>query len=120
MEIEKENSYWKQRFRKYGNQWLPEVFPIEEAPGIHFYRQPSVAPSYSTLGVSRYPEWIGAEIISETADEVVYGEMLKSCVEAHIVFDLAILDVLQRARTDVKHQHVNGLSYERVRPIQLL
>lgn len=118
-EIEKENSYWKQRFRKYGNEWLPEVFPIEEAPGIHFYRQPSVAPSYSSLGVSRYPEWIGAEIISEAADEVVYGEVLQSCVEAHIVFDLAILDVLQRARIAVKHQNVNGLSYERARPIQL-
>ncbi|KQL21406.1 M14 family metallopeptidase [Cytobacillus solani] len=119
-EIEKENSYWKQRFRKYGNEWLPEVFPIEEAPGIHFYRQPTVAPSYSTLGVSRYPEWIGAEIISEAADEVVYGDVLQSCVEAHIVFDLAILDVLQRARIDVKRQTVNGLSYERARPIQLL
>lgn len=118
-EIEKENRYWKERFRKYGNQWLPEVFPIEGAPGIHFYRQPTVAPSYATIGVSRYPEWVGAEIISEAADEVVYGEVLQTCIEAHVIFDLAILDVVQRARIDVKRQNVNGLSYERVRPIQL-
>ncbi|MED3549899.1 hypothetical protein [Cytobacillus praedii] len=53
-------------------------------------------------------------------DFYVYGEVLNSCIEAHIVFDLAILDVLQRAKVDVKHQNGNGLSYERARPIQLL
>lgn len=114
--IDKENQYWQERFRKYGNQWLPEVFPIEEAPGIHFYRQADVAPSYSTIGISRYPDWIAAEIISEAADEVVYDEVLESCIEAHIVFDLAILEVLQKARIEVKR---NGLSHERIRPIKL-
>jgi hypothetical protein len=114
--IEKENKYWQERFRKYGNQWLPEVFPIEEAPGIHFYRQADVAPSYSTIGISRYPDWIAAEVISEAADEVVYDEVLESCIEAHIVFDLAILEVLQNAGIEVKR---NGLSYERIRPINL-
>lgn len=114
--IEKENKYWQERFSKYGNQWLPEVFPIEEAPGIHFYRQADVAPSYSTIGISRYPDWIAAEVISEAADEVVYDEVLESCIEAHIVFDLAILEVLQKAGIEVKR---NGLSYERMRPINL-
>lgn len=117
--IEQENRYWQERFIKYGNQWLPTVFPIEEAQGIHFYRQNDVAPSYSTIGITRYPEWVAAEIISEAADEVVYGEILQSCVEAHIVFDLAILDVLQKTDIDVKRYHDNGLAYKRIRPIQL-
>lgn len=117
--IETENHYWQKRFIKYGNQWLPEVFPIEEAPGIHFYRQADVTPSYSTIGITRYPEWVAAEIISETNDEVVYGEVLQSCVEAHIVFDLAILDAVQQTSVEVKCQHENGLSYVRVRPLQL-
>lgn len=116
--IEDENQYWKERFMKYGNQWLPDVFPIEEAPGIHFYRQADVAPSYSTIGISRYPEWVAAEVISEAADEVVYGEVLQSCIEAHIVFDLGVLEVLKQARIDVKRD-VGSRSYQRVRPIQL-
>lgn len=114
--IEEENQYWQKRFIKYGNQWLPDVFPIEEAPGIHFYRQADVAPSYSTIGISRYPEWVAAEVISEAADEVVYGEVLQSCIEAHIVFDLGILEVLKQARIDVIR---DVGSYQRIRPIQL-
>ncbi|MCH6268031.1 M14 family metallopeptidase [Bacillus sp. FJAT-50051] len=117
--IEEENGYWQGRFIKYGNQWLPNVFPIEEAPGIHFYRSASVAPSYRTIGISRYPEWIAAEIISETADEVIYGEVLQSCVEAHIVFDLAILEALQKAEIEVKRDDRNGFCLERNRPIRL-
>ncbi|MCS0824612.1 M14 family metallopeptidase [Cytobacillus firmus] len=114
--IEKENKYWQERFKKYGNQWLPDVFPIEEAPGISFYRKGDVAPSYSTIGISRYPDWIAAEVISEAADEVVYGEVLDSCIEAHIILDLAILDVLLKTGIEVKR---NGLLYERMRPIKL-
>ncbi len=118
-DIEKENQYWQERFIKYGNQWLPEVFPIEEAPGIHFYRQAEVTPSYSTIGITRYPEWVAAEIISEAADEVVYGEVLQSCIEAHILFDLAILDVLKKSAINVTYQYDNTLTYQRVRPLQL-
>lgn len=114
--IEIENQYWQDRFIKYGNKWLPTIFPIEEAPGIHFYRQADVAPSYSTIGISRYPEWVAAEIISEAADEVVSGEVLQSCIEAHIIFDLPILEVLKQARIDVKREVG---SFQRIRPIQL-
>ncbi|QED46328.1 M14 family metallopeptidase [Cytobacillus dafuensis] len=117
--IESENKYWQKRFIKYGNQWLPDVFPIEEAPGIHFYRMADVTPSYSTIGITRYPEWIAAEVISEANDEVVYGEVLSGCVEAHIVFDLAILDTLARADIKVKQNGDQGLEYQRIRPLQL-
>ncbi|MEH7388886.1 M14 family metallopeptidase [Bacillus sp. JJ1474] len=117
--IEEENQYWKERFKKYGNQWLPKVFPIEEVPGIHFYRQSDVAPSYSTIGITRYPEWIAAEVISEAADETVYGEVLESCIEAHILFDLAILEALQKAEIDVERHNKNGLGLERRRPLRL-
>ncbi|MDV2687125.1 hypothetical protein RYX56_22515, partial [Alkalihalophilus lindianensis] len=82
-------------------------------------RQAEVTPSYSTIGITRYPEWVAAEIISEAADEVVYGEVLQSCIEAHILFDLAILDVLKKAANNVTCQYDNTLTYQRVRPLQL-
>ncbi|MGM0902939.1 MAG: M14 family metallopeptidase [Bacillota bacterium] len=117
--IESENNYWKERFIKYGNQWLPDVFPIEEAPGIHFYRQTFVTPNYASVGITRYPDWIAADIISEAADEVVYGEALQSCIDAHIEFDLAIIDVLLHTKVESERSRVPGLSLERIRPIKL-
>jgi Zinc carboxypeptidase len=117
--IESENTYWKERFIKYGNQWLPDVFPIEEVPGIHFYRQTFVTPNYASVGITRYPDWIAADIISEAADEVVYGEALQSCIDSHIEFDLAIMDVLLHTKLEWEQGRVPGLSLERIRPIKL-
>lgn len=113
--IAEQNEYWRGRFTKYGHQWLPEVFPIEEAPHINFYRQTSVTPEYPTVSILRYPEWVAADIISEAADEVVYGESLDGCIEAHILFNRGILELLKNQ--DIKTSAV-GLIKQRVRPIQ--
>lgn len=114
--VAKQNEYWKERFIKYGHQWLPEVFPIEEAPHIHFYRQKSVTPEYPTVSILRYPEWVAADIISEAADEVVYDESLDSCIEAHILFNQGILELLKRQHVKV---FASGLNKYRQRPLRL-
>ncbi|PUB10792.1 M14 family metallopeptidase [Paenisporosarcina sp. OV554] len=114
--IAEENEYWKQRFIKYGHQWLPNVFPIEEAPHIHFYRQQTVTPEYPTVSILRYPKWVAADIISEAADEVVYGKSLDGCIEAHVLFNIGILEVLQNQNTETNSV---GLTKFRERPIQL-
>ncbi|WP_342513067.1 M14 family metallopeptidase [Sporosarcina sp. FSL K6-1522] len=111
-----ENHYWQQRFIKYGHQWLPDVFPIEEAEGIHFYTQTTVTPTYSSVGIMRYPQWVAADIISEAADEIVEGQALADCIEAHILFDQAIIDSLAQTQIVVER---NGCAMSRQRPIQL-
>jgi hypothetical protein len=78
-----------------------------------------VTPNYASVGITRYPEWIAADIISEAADEVVYGEALQSCIDAHIEFDLAIIDVLLHTKVEQERRRVPGLSFERIRPIKL-
>ncbi|WP_422122305.1 M14 family metallopeptidase [Planococcus sp. X10-3] len=110
-----QNEYWKERFTKYGHQWLPEVFPLEEAPHMNFYRMTSVTPQYPTVSIQRYPEWVAADVISEAADEVVYGDSLEGCIEAHILFNRGILKLLkeQGIQTDAR-----GLNKSRVRPIR--
>ena len=114
--IAEKNEYWKHRFIKYGHQWLPDVFPIEEAPHIHFYRQQTVTPEYPTVSILRYPNWVAADIISEAADEVVYGKALDSCIDAHILFNLGILELVQNHETEISD---TGLTKFRKRPIQL-
>lgn len=113
--IAEQNDYWKQRFIKYGHEWLPDVFPIEEAPHLNFYRQQTVTPGYPTVSILRYPEWVAADIISEAADEVVYGESLESCIEAHILFNLGVLELLQKQQTTPLG---SALTKYRERPIQ--
>ena len=114
--ISEENAYWKERFIKYGNAWLPEVFPIEEASTINFYRQQSVTPSYPTVSILRYPDWVAADIISEAADEVVYDEVLESCMESQYLFNIGIIDVLKNSPTRIIQE---TLRKYRIRPIIL-
>lgn len=111
-----QNEYWKERFKKYGHQWLPEIFPLEEAQHLNFYRQTSVTPQYPTVSILRYPEWVAADVISEAADEVVCGESLEGCIDAHILFNKGILELLkkQEVKTDAR-----GLNKKRMRPIEL-
>ncbi|WP_144509623.1 M14 family metallopeptidase [Bacillus sp. FJAT-22090] len=114
--IAEENAYWKARFIKYGHAWLPDVFPIEEASSINFYRQKSVTPTYPTVSILRYPEWVAADIISEAADEVVYGKKLESCVESQYLFNSGIIDVLKNTPVETFQ---NSLQKFRIRPLKL-
>ncbi|WP_313892650.1 M14 family metallopeptidase [Psychrobacillus sp.] len=114
--IADENAYWKERFIKYGHAWLPEVFPIEEASSINFYREQSVTPTYPTVSILRYPDWVAADIISEAADEVVYDEVLESCVQSQYLFNLGVIDVLKNSPMSIIE---HSLRKYRVRPIKL-
>jgi hypothetical protein len=67
------------------------------------------------VSILRYPKWVAADIISEAADEVVYGPALDSCIEAHILFNLGILDLLQNHESKIS---ISGLNKFRERPIQ--
>lgn len=115
-DIEKENIYWKKRFIKYGHQWLPEIFPIEESENFNFYRNTAVTPTYPTVSILRYPEWVAADLISEAADEIVYGKDLDSCIEAQVLFNKGIIDVLQNKEILVLNE--KGTRF-RDRPIKL-
>lgn len=115
-EIAAENRYWKERFRKYGNDWLPDVFPIEEGGLLHFYRYQTVTPEHPTVSILRYPEWVAADIISEAADEVVQGDVLEQCVEAQFLFNKGVLELLKEQVVQIER---DGLSLVRQRPLRI-
>lgn len=114
--IAEENRYWKERFRKYGNDWLPDMFPIEEGGHLHFYRHQIVTPKHPTSAVLRYPEWVSADIVSEAADEVVQGVAFERCIKGQMLFNEGVLDavVKQPIRLDS-----TGLTKKRQRPLQI-
>jgi hypothetical protein len=118
--IYEKNQYWVNRVKKYGHQWLPDVFPIEQTNDLLFYKWQTETNENSFNGIERYPEWVCADIISEAADETVYGEALDICKEAHKLFDLAILEAASEAETSIlKEADGTALEMNRQRPLRL-
>ncbi|MCG7344156.1 M14 family metallopeptidase [Sporosarcina sp. ACRSL] len=113
--ISKMNNYWRERFKKYGNDWLPEVFLLEEAEHLNFYFDKVEASPKSFQSIGRYPDWIAADIITEAADEIVYDEVLETCVEAQMVFNSAV--ITQLAQSEIVY--TDGMQKFRERPIRL-
>ena len=109
----KENAYRRERFEKYGTRWLPEKYPIENEGNLNFYLDRVVTPEYPTVSIFRYPSWISADIISEAADEVVYGDELQSCMEAQKIFNLAIIH-----STALVEGEILNYKWHKKRPIQ--
>ena len=86
-----ENEYWRSRFEKYGTAWNETKYPVEAMGNINFYQEATVTPTYPSVSILRYPKWVAADIISEAADEVVYGDELLSCIAAQYLFNWAII-----------------------------
>ncbi|WP_017725937.1 M14 family metallopeptidase [Halalkalibacterium ligniniphilum] len=119
-EIRARNDEWKKRYKKYGHHWLPETFPLEETDGMIFYRWKARVSRASTSYIERYPQWCSADIISEAADETVYGKPLELCIQAHCSFNLGVLDLLNKNRQFVNRETDNQfLSYHRKRPLTI-
>ncbi|MET4559957.1 hypothetical protein ABIA69_001100 [Lysinibacillus parviboronicapiens] len=111
-----ENTYWRHRYYKYGTKWEPQKYPIEEMGNINFYRGMEVTPTYSSVSILRYPQWVALDIISEVADEIVYDEELNSCIQAHKLFNQAIIEAA--VSTPVNKQNQNGRIIKQ-RPIEI-
>ncbi|RKJ31626.1 hypothetical protein D7X33_40225, partial [Butyricicoccus sp. 1XD8-22] len=114
--IPKQNEYWRNRFTKYGHQWLPNVFPLEVHGNINFYKSIEVTPTYSSVSILRYPNWVAADIISEAADEVVYGDVLEECIDAQYLFNLSIIQTVAKTKVKVNR---SGNTIYRERPLRI-
>ncbi|MYL36393.1 M14 family metallopeptidase [Halobacillus litoralis] len=115
--FEERNEEWMSRYKKYGHQWLPDLFPVEQTGSLLFFTWETSPDSESHVAISRFPEWVSADIISEAADETVYGEDLKLCIEAQKVFNQSILDVISDKQSISKYQKGRFQIIERERPL---
>ncbi|KSU61020.1 hypothetical protein AS034_15380 [[Bacillus] enclensis] len=119
-DIYEKNHYWVNRVKKYGHQWLPDIFPIEQTNDLLFYKWKTETNEDSFNGIERYPEWVCADIISEAADETVYGEALDICKKAHKLFDLAIIEAAAETDTSFFAESSESvIELRRQRPLRL-
>jgi hypothetical protein len=99
---------------------LPEAFPVEKADEMIFYRWDTLIDRDSNVYLSRYPEWCPVYLISEAADETVYGEALSNCIKAHQLFNLGVIQLVACKEYKVSSDYLDGcIKYARKRPISL-
>ncbi|WP_163969416.1 M14 family metallopeptidase [Oceanobacillus halotolerans] len=119
-EIQEMNQYWLKRYQKYGNTYMPDMFPIELTNDFIFYKWAAEPDETSRNSINRFPEWVSADLISEAADETVYGDVLEMCKKAHRMFDLGAIKWINKDDQTVKQTLSNGeIVVERIRPLSL-
>jgi hypothetical protein len=101
------NEYWLGRYQQWGNQWLPEPFPLEIENGLITYRRKGNPDSQSKNLGERYAHLVSLDIITEVADETADGMYLSECVQAHYEMDLAVVEWLSANRQQVHRERVD-------------
>ncbi|WP_040977836.1 M14 family metallopeptidase [Oceanobacillus jeddahense] len=117
--IQDMNHYWRERYKKYGNQFMPKLFPIELMEELIFYKWTTETDASSTSAISRFPEWVSADLISEAADETVYGNALEICKEGQKRFNLGAIEWINNDLQEVHRNYdAEGIRVERSRPLK--
>lgn len=120
-DIHEANKYWMKRYTKYGRRFIPELFPIEAENDFIFYKWHTEADAQSRSEIGRFPEWVSADIISEVADETVYGDVLEQCKKAHRLFDLGAIDWIKKDHQKIKKIFDEGnITIKRKRPLNIV
>ncbi|MGG1659833.1 M14 family metallopeptidase [Brevibacillus sp. NRS-1366] len=114
------NKRYVERYIRYGHNWDPTVFPLPDDDDLLFYRWPTKPDRSSTSLLSRFPEWVTLDLITEAADETVEGEALRDCIETHKVFNRAVLASVASCPQIVKrHSEQDSIRIKRMRPMQI-
>ena len=114
------NQYWVRRYEKYGHRFMPDMFPIELAEEFIFYQWPTTVDATSRDVISRFPDWVSADILSEVADETVYGDVLETCKIAHRLFNLGAIEWISKDKQDIHTTYQNNhIKRIRTRPLKL-
>ena len=98
-EITRENLMWARQFEKYAHNWMPRLFPANYYKNMITYWIPHIYDPAHRYPSVRYPWILSVDYVSEVADETAQGEYLHSCARAHLMHDLAIIDMLMNCQT---------------------
>jgi len=96
-EIHRWNVEWAKQFELYAHRWLPKLFPAEYYHDmINYWIEFAEDPTHRYPSI-RFPWLTSVSYTSEVADETAQGDYLALCARAHLVHDLAIIDLLRQA-----------------------
>ena len=121
-EMKQWNEEWAAQFETYAHKWLPKLFPAEYYKEMINYWIGFAADPQHRYPSIRFPWLTSVAYTSEVADETSQGDYLTLCAQAHVVHDLATIDLLLVATTLYQTSTVLtteeiAISHTRLRPI---
>lgn len=121
-EITRENLMWARQFEKHAHGWMPKLFPASYYKNMITYWIPHEYDPAHRYPSVRYPWILSVDYVSEVADETAQGEYLHSCARAHLIHDLAVVDMLMKAGKVYDNQDEQGpenaaVKHVRKRPV---
>lgn len=116
------NEEWAAQFETYAHKWLPKLFPAEYYKEMINYWIGFAADPQHRYPSIRFPWLTSVAYTSEVADETAQGDYLTLCAQAHVVHDLATIDLLLAATmlyqtSTVLTTEEIAISHTRLRPI---
>ncbi len=94
------NDYWAKRFYKYAEKWHPDMFNTERCDDLIFYWIEKNNRKRICNFALLFPEITTLDWTTEVADETAIGEYLKLNSKAHLVSDLAVLDLIYETKME--------------------
>ncbi|MGG4454425.1 M14 family metallopeptidase [Brevibacillus porteri] len=114
------NKHFIERYIRYGHNWEPAIFPVPTDQDFLFYRWPTKPNRTSPSLLSRFPEWVTLDLITEAADETVAGGALRDCIETHKVFNRAVMECVASSPRLVSRQYgKDRIRLSRMRPMRI-
>lgn len=93
-EITRWNKEWARQFEKFAHGWMPRLFPANYYKDMINYWIPFAFDPEHRYPSVRFPWITTVAYTSEVADETAQGEYLYLCARAHLIHDLATLEML--------------------------
>lgn len=93
-EITSWNKEWARQFEKFAHGWMPKLFPANYYKDMINYWIPFAFDPAHRYPSIRFPWITTVAYTSEVADETAQGEYLYLCARAHLVHDLATLEMM--------------------------
>lgn len=104
-EITRLNKEWMWQFESYAHRWMPKQYPADYYKNmINYWIGFRYDPMHKYMSI-RFPWITSIGYTSEVADETAHGDYLKLCSRAHLLHNLATIDMLLDAEHVIKQSY---------------
>lgn len=114
------NKQWQSRIKRYAYPHVAKKFPLPTVHHMIFNRWQEKEDSDSTHYIYRYPELCSLEIVTEAADETVYGDWLDDCVNGQRLFNESIIEMVASTNQTIEKESTSKrFGLRRSRPLRI-
>ncbi|GAK06833.1 M14 family metallopeptidase [Geomicrobium sp. JCM 19038] len=118
--LHNKNKQWQSRIKRYAYPHVAKQFPLPTVHDMIFNRWEEKGSRDSTHYIYRYPELCSLEIVTEAADETVYGDWLDDCVNGQRLFNESIIEMVASTNQTIEKESTSkSFGLRRSRPLRI-